>query len=311
MPTASDATLARRDRLDAGQVRAVRRLVDQVTEADGVRPLSEHVTVHIRYGGDQPARNLLLYLGGELVGYAFVDLSDQVTGASGELAVHPEYRRRGLGRMLVDALVAESPDGRLRLWAHGAGTAPAARALARATGFVQDRVLWQMRRSLFAALTERALPPAISVRSFVVGRDEQAWVELNNRAFAGHPEQGSWSVADVLVREREPWFDATGFFLAEQDGALVGFHWTKVHGAGTNGPHDHEPVGEVYVLGVEPAVRGRGLAPALTVIGLRHLRARGLSAAMLYVDEDNPAAIAVYSALGFARWDVDVCFRRP
>jgi mycothiol synthase len=114
------------------------------------------------------------------------------------------------------------------------------------------------------------------------------------------------------MRERERWFDAEGFFLAERDGRLAGFHWTKVHGghaAAEHGhEHGHEPIGEVYVVGVDPAERGSGLGRGLTVIGLRHLRSRGLTQVMLYVDETNTAAIRLYESLGFTHWDTDVMF---
>lgn len=297
-------------KLSPDEVQAVTGLVDAVTEADAVRPLSEHVMLHLRYGGEAPAYHLLQYVGDTLVGYAHLDPTDQVEGSSGELTVHPEHRRRGYGRALVHAMLDRSPDGRLRLWAHGQH--PASTRLAVSMGFERIRALWQMRRSLFAPLARPALPDELRLRTFVPGKDEEAWVELNARAFAGHPEQGSWTVDDLHQREREPWFDPDGFFLAERDGRLVGFHWTKVHGGdGARPPgHGHEPIGEVYVVGVDPAERGYGLGRTLTLVGLRYLRSRGLGQAMLYVDETNPAAIRLYESLGFTHWDTDVMFRR-
>ena len=305
--------IERRQRLSADEVAQVTRLVDEVTEADGVRPLSEHVMLHLRYGGDTPARNLLGWLDSDnrraLAGYAHLDVTDPVDGASAELAVAPGLRRAGFGRQLVGALLAET-DGRLRLWAHGEH--PAAAALAGSMGFARDRILWQLRRSLYAPLPAPELPPEVTVRTFVVGQDEERWAVVNNRAFAGHPDQGHWTVEDVRQREREPWFDPAGFFLAERrsgpDVQLVGFHWTKVHGADDG--HGHQPIGEVYVVGVDPSAQGQGLGPALTLVGLRHLRSRGLSSVLLYVDDTNTGAIKVYERLGFTRWDVDISFRR-
>jgi mycothiol synthase len=167
-------------------------------------------------------------------------------------------------------------------------------------------VLRQMRRPL-VDLPEAVLPSGVVVRTFEVGADEEAWTALNNEAFASHPDQGSWSVDEVRVREQESWFDPAGFFLAVRDGRLVGFHWTKVHGADG---HDHEPIGEVYVVGVADSERGTGLGKALTLIGLEHLATRGLAEALLYVDESNPAAIGLYERLGFTTWSKDVSWSR-
>jgi mycothiol synthase len=180
-------------------------------------------------------------------------------------------------------------------------------------GFERSRVLWQMRRSLFAPIPEPTLPDGMSIRAFRPGTDDANWIALNAAAFADHPEQGRWTINDLHIRMKEPWFDPAGFLLAQRDsdGELLGFHWTKIHGAAPgSAQHAHEPIGEVYVLGVSPAAHGTGLGTALTLAGLRHLRGQDLDQAMLYVDESNTSAVALYRKLGFAHWATDVCFRR-
>jgi mycothiol synthase len=297
------------ERLNEDQVTAVRSLVEAATETDGVRPLNEQAMLRLRHGGAPGARAVLIHEGADLAGFAHLDPPDpagQGDGPSGELVVHPAFRGRGLGRRLLEAVLEES-GGRIRLWAHG--DHPAASRLAASTGLSRSRSLWQMRRSLETPTPDPVLPGDVRLRTFETGKDEHAWVALNALAFAAHPEQGAWTIDDVEQRERESWFDPAGFFLAvRRDGTLAGFHWTKVHRDGEDG--GHEPVGEVYVVGVDPAEQGTGLGRALTLAGLVHLRALGLPQVMLYVDEENHAAVRLYESLGFSRWKTDVMYRR-
>lgn len=281
--------------MSPAEASAVLLLAAAAERADGVAPLSEHVLLHLRYGGDQSARNLLLVAGGDLAGYAHLD-----PAGSAELVIHPAHRRQGLGLLLIRALAAATGDGPLRVWAHG--ELPAAGRLAARAGFERVRALWQMRRPLRDPLGVPRLAEGTTVRTFVVGRDEDEWLRVNARAFAGHPEQGAWTREDLDLREREPWFDPDGFFLAERDGKLVGFHWTKAH--------PEESAGEVYVVGIDPDERGTGLGRALTLVGLRYLRGKGLPEVLLYVDESNAAAIRLYESLGFARSRTDAMFAR-
>jgi mycothiol synthase len=297
--------------LPPAQAALVPGLAEAAGQADGVAPLSEHALLHVQHpsltgSGDEPAaRDILLSLNATAVGYAHLDEGEDL---SGELVVHPAHRRRGHGSTLIRALASGAGGRPIQLWAHG--DLPAAARLAEAAGFTRVRSLWQMRRPLAAAsgpaIPEPSLPAGVTLRTFIPGKDEDAWLEVNARAFAHHPEQGAWTRADLELREAEPWFDPNGFFLAERDGRLAGFHWTKVHAQGPDGV----PEGEVYVVGVAPGRQGGGLGRALTLAGLRYLEARGLAHVMLYVDEENTAATRLYAALGFTRWHTDVMYRR-
>jgi len=291
-------------RLTPAQTTGVLALAEAAQAADGVAPLSEHVLLHLRYDGSG-GPDLVLTLNDQIAGYAHLDATPSATGPdlSGELAIHPDHRREGLGLALVRALTAQADGHPVRLWAHG--DLPAAARLARAAGFGRFRALWQMRRSLDGALDQPRFPPGTALRTFRPGQDEDEWLGLNRRAFAGHPEQGAWTRHDLELREREPWFDPAGFFIAERHGTMAGFHWTKVHGPGETG------IGEVYVVGVDPGEQGTGLGRALTLAGLHHLQGRGLAQVMLYVDEDNVPAIRLYEALGFTRRRTDAMYRYP
>jgi len=307
--TASAYVIEARTKLATAQIAPLHALIDRVTEHDGTSPLSEHVRLHLKEGGDAHGRHLIATRSdGAIVGYAHLDVTDPVDGPSAELAVDPAERRNGLGRELIETLIDESPNGPLRLWAHGehAGSAE----LASSMGFQHSRVLWQMRRSLDEPLPAPVLPPDVIVAPFRVGVDEAAWLALNAATFADLPDQGRWTSEDLELRLHEPWFSADGFLTAWRDGRMIGFHWTKVHGLDSEAQHQHEPIGEVYVVGVDPELRGEGLGRALTIVGLTYLSSLHLGKAMLYVDATNTGAIALYESLDFVRSDTDVLFRR-
>ncbi len=295
--------------LSSERAAEVLALAAAAASADGVAPLSEDALLQIRHGSSPLARDLVLTAPDQgVIGYAHLDAPEEATGGdvTGELVVHPAYRRQGNGTALLSALLSAAPGHAIRLWAHG--DAPAAAALARSAGFARSGALLQLRMAQARVPAgEPAVPAGVTVRTFVPGNDEAAWLGVNHRAFAHHPEQGSWTIEDLRLREAEPWFDPDGFFLAERDGSLAGFHWTKVHRSGDAGGG---PIGEVYVVGVDPGQQGGGLGRVLTLTGLAHLRDLGLADVLLYVDEDNTAAVRMYTALGFGRWSADVMYRK-
>ncbi|MGW9372497.1 mycothiol synthase [Streptomyces xanthophaeus] len=288
------------DELTEEQAETVLALIEDAARTDGTTAVSEQGRLQLRGGPREGIRHFLLTVGDRLVGYGQLEDTDPVEAPAAELVVHPALRGRGHGRALGSALLAASGK-RIRVWAHGGKSA--ARHLAQVLGLTLFRELRQLRRPLAAGdpLPEPTLPAGVTVRTFVPGADDEAWLAANAAAFAHHPEQGALTQRDLNDRIAQPWFDAKGFFLAERAGELVGFHWTKVHA--------EQALGEVYVVGVRPGAQGGGLGKALTAIGLRHLAAQGLPTAMLYVDADNPAALAVYEGLGFTTHEVDLMYR--
>ncbi|MFI6980677.1 mycothiol synthase [Embleya sp. NPDC050154] len=310
----ADVSIETVNRASAQDAEAVLALAETAAGVDGASPLSEQSRLELRHGAPA-AREVLAHHGDTIVGFAHLDGSDPVDGPSAELFVAPHARGGGLGRALLEALVTEAAhidgDGRLRVWAHG--KLPAAERLAAALGFTAFRELWQMRRAAGTAVPDLDVPADVRLRAFTPGTDDRAWLALNAKAFAHHPEQGAWTADDLRRRFAEPWFDPAGFFLAEDtnSGELLGFHWTKTHPATA----DSGPLGEVYVVGVDPAAQGRGLGALLTSVGLRHLAqhtvdGRPLAEILLYVDADNEAAVKVYTRLGFRVHTVDVMYRR-
>ena len=156
-----------------------------------------------------------------------------------------------------------------------------------------------MRRilKLHRSLEEPVTPVAhnFHIITFDTQLHPQPWLELNNRIFSTHPDQGNWAMADLENRMHEPWFDPHGFFLCVSEEKIVGFCWTKIHQDLVN----KEPIGELYVIGVDPEHSGKGIGKALCTQGLIYLKNKGITQGMLYVDEDNEAGKGLYKTLGF------------
>ena len=275
----------------------VTALVATAAAHDGAEPLSEQFRLDLRSGSG--VNHVLAYAGSTLTGYA------QLSDGAAELVVDPAVRRQGVGTALLAQVRRQ-----VRVWAHG--DVPAAAAFAAAHDLEVTRELFVLGLPLDGGppLADPSLPDDLVVRAFEPGRDEDEWLRVNAAAFSHHPEQGDLTRDDLAQRMAEAWFDPAGFLLVvprEDPGSVAAFHWTKVHPAGEQGP---ARVGEVYVVGVDPAYQGRGLGRPLTLLGLHHLRREGLTDVILYVDGDNPAALTVYRGLGFTTRGVDRMYSR-
>ncbi|MBY6412731.1 mycothiol synthase [Rhodococcus sp. BP-252] len=279
-------------------------IVSRATVADGTAPISEQAVKAVTADGDSV--HLVATDGATVVGYAGVVPSNENAPAMAEVVVDPAFRGRGIGRVLVERALTEG-GGDARVWAHG-NLAPA-RAVASHLGLEVARELLQMRRPLDAPeLPDVVVPEGVSLRTYRGHQDDAELLRVNNAAFSWHPEQGGWTDKDIAERRDEAWFDPAGVFLAFEEGTdtLLGFHWTKVHPA----EGDEAEIGEVYVVGIDPAAQGRGLGRVLTLAGLHYLKNRKLDDVLLYVEADNAAAVHTYERLGFDRFHVDAAYAR-
>lgn len=281
------------------QTADVADLVALAEQEDGFAALNEAALLNLRY----PTAGVSHLLAGGadgLDGYAQLQSANDIT--SGALVVDPRRRGRGVGSALLTAMRARAGPG-LRIWA--TRDTAAAQALAHRHGLVPRRTLVLMERALDDPLPVAEPPDGVAIRAFRPGEDERDWLAVNARAFATHPEQGSLTLIDLEQRMAEPWFDAAGFLVAVRvrpPSTMIGFHWTKRHSAS---------LGEVYVLGIDPAAGVRGLGRPLLAAGLAHLRAVGCASVVLYVEADNERAVRLYEGFGFAAASRDVRYGPP
>lgn len=248
--------------------------------ADGVPPFNDQALVELRRG----ERRVI----GDAHALAVVSDAEREV----ELAVHPEHRGRGLGTALVTQVAAEL--GGFEAWAHG--DLPSARAIAERFGMRHVRTLLQLRAPVPAATTEHDRLPD-GTRPYEPG-DASALLTLNAAAFASHPEQGRMSPTDLEARMAEPWHDDANLIVLPGETGLDAFTWVK--------PDAGSDVAELYVLGVSPDIQGAGLGRRMLDATFVRMRAVGATAAHLYVEGDNEAALALYRRAGFERWAIDV-----
>jgi mycothiol synthase len=273
------------------------QLFDLAAECDGHRPIGEHKYLDLIHPDPAGIGGIVAEVDARVVAYVAIGHMPETNTCAMELALHPMHRDLETMKTMIGAgvdRVRAVCGSVVRIWAFQ----PHIAAVLEGMGFTEERELRQLRR-LLPPKASADFRPDVEVEAFVPGRDEGAWLEVNNRAFAGHPENGRWTLEVLEDRMRQPWFDAEGVRMAWIDGDLAGFCWTK--------RHDNE-LGEVYVIAVAPGFQGAGLGRALVLEGMRHMSERGLSSVMLYVDADNRAGLALYHRLGFRLDHIDRAF---
>jgi len=281
-----------RDHLLDAETTALEALVARATEADHHQALSE----------DTPRTWVLLETSDGLVAAATV-----VEAAADISAIHfvidPAQRADASVRTELLTAARSAAGGPVRVWVNRA--TPSDDAALATLGLQKERDVVQMRVELPLPRSVIDATRPLAVRAIELGRDDDAWLLVNNRAFGDHPEQGHWTLATLHDRVRSAWFDPAGFLVAPDPhgSGLIGSCWTKIHA------NVSPPLGEIYVIAVDPAHHGQGWGRSLTVAGLEWLAGAGIEHAMLYTESTNTTAVALYASLGFRLDHVDRSYR--
>ncbi|WP_426716972.1 mycothiol synthase [Corynebacterium auriscanis] len=308
---------------DPELVEKIEEVLDRVTESDGVAPLGEAFLRGLRE--DRGHTHVVAFEEGEVVGVLAID-SDRVV----ELAVLPSRRHAGIATRLFQALKQSAGfSGVVDVWAHGDGSE--AQRFVATLDARRTRELLKMavscppgspRANEFAMMAERArksltgsgikvLSYAEASEKFGVDHVDEEWVRVNNEAFAWHPEQGGWSVEHLRREKDTGWFDPDGvlmLWIDDENPECMGFHWTKIPLAERE-KDEGQRVGEVYVVCLADAARGRKLGGPVTLVGMDYLMDRGVGEIELYVEGDNAPAVSTYGKLGFSVVHTDVVYR--
>lgn len=242
-------------------------------------PLSEHKRLRLDGGDDAVVGAWADTAGLAVVSVAARHEGDRPHWAL-EVALRADARLVDLEDAAIAVAAATVPGSEHSLWAHRAGQIEAAERL----GYTPIRSVVRM---------EGALPPPQHTDRATIGSagpdDDAAIIVVHNRAFAGHPEASGLTPERLVELRAAPWFDPEGLVVARRNGEVVGYCLTKLHANGD---------GEVYFLAVDPALRGHRIGEALAAAGYGRLADRGATRAMLWVDGDNSAAIALYRRIG-------------
>jgi mycothiol synthase len=255
---------------------------------------------------------------GTVLAAAGVDRSERGPVISYELwgHVHPDVRRRGIGRALLaenlrrvrDRVAAEGTAERAEIRVYVDDGATGHRRLMEGHGFEPIRWYVTMRRPTLDDIPDAPLPDGLELRP-VTPDQHRAIFDADVEAFRDHWQARELTDADFEAVFARSELD-TGLWVVAWDGEEVAggvqsWIWQEENaelGVGR---------GWLERISVRRPWRGRGLGRSLVAEALRRLRAAGMTEAMLAVDADNPTgAFGLYESLGFEPDHRTTAYRR-
>ena len=234
--------------------------------------------------------------------HAHVDRFREESKGFIRLDVPPEYRGRGVERQLLEIALTE-------LKARGMAIAQASadsnqqdyRELLKGSGVTHVRVGSIMEIDLARVAHNIGENTQVAIRGLEQDREEdiELFNWLGNETFKEHFNYRPDTVEEIRhFLSSDLYYNVKEVFFAVLDGEAVGYV-----GIGIDNKYNLEKnikAGDIFSIGVLKGSRRKGVGARLMLHGLETLKAKGMTKALLGVDDYNPTkAIKLYEKVGF------------
>ncbi len=259
---------------------------------------SQLIAEHLGRPGYSPEQDLFLVeTAGNIVGCMDVALEIAIGRVILNCWVHPEHRRRGLAKELLSFAIHRAKELRAKV-AHVniAEHNVVAKSVLSRLGFEFVRRFLELRLDIAKVPWQNTDQAALGCRHLRYSEEDRL-TQIQNRSFAGTWGYNLNTVEEIIYRVNLSNCSPEDVVLTYDRDKVIGYCWTEITYEGEAGIGERK--GRIFMLGVDPDYRGRGVGKRVLLAGLAHLKSKGLRVAELTVDSDNKVACALYRSVGF------------
>lgn len=275
----------------------------------GCRLSPQSIGENLKRPNYSPEQDLFVAeIDGKIVG--FIDIIPEINSRRVILdcLVHPEHRRIGLAEKLLGCATHRAKELK----------AIVARVNIRQDNIVAKNILTKLGfkivrqfLELRLSLTEVRLPDDTHhnyTSCHLQYGEAEKLTRIQNRCFANVWGYNPNTTEEIACRIKMSHRSSEDVVLIYDTDKLVGYCWAEINCKEETDNGDRK--GRIYMLGVDPDCRGKGIGRIALLTGLTYLKSKGIRVVELTVDSENEAALALYSSVGFKKWSSSLWYEK-
>ena len=275
--------------------------VQLITEAEKLEPTGrcispELISESLGRPNYSPEQDLFIVeIGGKIVGYLDITPEVLIGRIILNCFIYPDHRRQGLATKLFSYVKYRARELGVKL-AHvniDQDNATARNVLSR-LGFSPVHRFLQLRLDM-ARVRQRDINKAALPCRYLQRGEEDKLTQIQNSSFADTWGYNPNTTEEIMYYTSSAGFRPEDVILACDGDKIAGYRWTRIIHETT----PEERKGQIFMLGVDPACRGKGIGKVVLLAGLSHLENKGVRVVELTVDSENKAACTLYQSIGF------------